>query len=102
VTAFSLPGGLDPQITAQIIGAVGAVVVALITLVGRRVKRIEAKIDGLRNGTYTQAMAAIAELQREREERRIAGLPVRRVVDRLAPEPAATSPAMIDEVRDRD
>lgn len=75
----------DP-VTAATIGAIGAVIVALIQVLGRKVRRVEEKIDGLRNGTYTQAKAAITELQRERSERELMHLPLRRKLDRMIPE----------------
>lgn len=81
----------DTKVISALVAAVGTVLAALISTVGRRAARIEEKIDGLRNGTYHQAMAAIAEIQREREERRIRGLPTRRAVDRITPEPAAAA-----------
>lgn len=96
MSAWILWSGWDAAVLAQLVGAVGAILAALISVVGRRVRRVEVKIDGLRNGTYHQAMAAIAQLQREREERRIAGLPARRVVDRIAPDPAPA--AVVTEV----
>lgn len=61
---------------------------ALITTVGSRLARVETKIDGLRNGTYEEAIAAVAELQREREELRIMGIAPRRVLDHMVSEPA--------------
>jgi CRP-like cAMP-binding protein len=72
---------IDAQVIAELVGAMGAILAALISTVGRRVKRVEQKIDGLQNGDRAQAMAAIAEIQREREERRIMGLPARRKTD---------------------
>lgn len=66
-----------------LIAAAATIVVALIRLVDDHLSRVERKIDGLRNGTYTQAMAALAEVQRAREERRLAGLPERRRADRI-------------------
>lgn len=66
-----------------LITAGGAVLVALIERVHWRLRRVETKIDGLRNGTRSQAVAAIAELQREREELRLRGMAPRRLVDRM-------------------
>jgi hypothetical protein len=77
---------VSSTVLAAVIGAVGVVLAALITRVDWRVRRVGDKIDGLRNGTYHEAMAAIAEIQRERAERELRGLPARRLIDRLAPE----------------
>lgn len=77
---------MDSTVVSALIGAVGSVVVALVGLVARRLARVEQKIDGLRNGTYTQAKAAITELQRERAQRELMHLPMRRKLDRMIPE----------------
>jgi hypothetical protein len=78
---------MSAVVLAALIGATGTVLAALIERVHRVVRRSEAKIDGLKNGTYTQAMAAIAEIQREREEVRLRGLTPRRRIDRIVEEP---------------
>ena len=71
---------------AAVIGAGGGILAALIGVVVPLLHRVEEKIDGLRNGTYHEAMAAIAEIQRERAERELRGLPIRRLVDHLVPD----------------
>lgn len=65
------------------IAALATITAALIGAVGARLRRVEQKIEGLRNGTHAQALAAIEELQRDRELRRLQGLPVRRKADRI-------------------
>jgi hypothetical protein len=75
---------------AALITAVGAIIVAFLQLLDHHIGRVEHKIDGLRNGTYHQAMAAIAELRREREEVRLRGLTPRRRVDKLLEEDPKT------------
>lgn len=79
---------MSPEIAAACIGAGGLILAALSERIHFTLRRVEKKIDGLRNGTRSQALEAIAELQREREERRLAGLPLRRHVDRLVSPPA--------------
>lgn len=69
-----------------LVTALGGIIIALIQLLGRRMGRVESKIDGLRNGTYSKAMAALAELRRERAERELKGLPRRRRIDHIIPE----------------
>jgi hypothetical protein len=78
------------QILAAAISAVGVVLAALIERVHRRVSRMDRKIDGLSNGTRRQAEAAIAQVLREREERRLQGMPLRRRIDRVV-DPAQES-----------
>lgn len=81
---------MSGTVLAAIITAGGVIIAALIERVHRGVSRVESKIEGLSNGTYRQAMAAISELRREREERILRGLHPRRAVDRLVdPEPQA-------------
>jgi hypothetical protein len=77
---------MSSAVLAAVIGSGGGIAAALIGVVVPLLRRVEEKIDGLRNGTYHQAMAAIAELQREKEELRVRGLTGRRVVDRMIPE----------------
>jgi hypothetical protein len=77
---------MSSAVLAAVIGSGGGVLAALIGVVVPLLRRVEDKIDGLRNGTYHQAMAAIAELQRERAELELRGLKGRRVVDRMLPE----------------
>lgn len=77
---------MSSAVLAAVIGSGGGIVAALIGVVVPLLRRVEEKIDGLRNGTYHEAMAAIAEIQRERAERELRGLPTRRLIDRLAPE----------------
>jgi hypothetical protein len=77
---------MDHTILAAVIGAGGGIIAAITAGVIPLLHRVEDKIDGLRNGTYHEAMAAIAEIQRERAERELRGLPTRRLIDRLAPD----------------
>jgi hypothetical protein len=90
---------IDPSTTAllvAVISAVGAIVVAAITRTG---KRIEEKIEGIRNGLPSEVKVAIARLLREKTERQLYGLPLRRVGDHVG-EPADEATRSADEVRD--
>jgi hypothetical protein len=77
---------MSSAVLAAVIGSGGGIIAAVIGVAVPLLRRVEDKIDGLRNGTYHQAMAAIAELQRERAELELRGLKGRRVVDRMLPE----------------
>jgi hypothetical protein len=75
---------VNPEILAAIIGAT-ATLLAAITESWRRIGRVDRKIDGLRNGTYDQAMRVIAELQKEKALLEIAHMRPRRKLDELIP-----------------
>lgn len=73
----------DHSVLAAMIAALATVTAALIGALAARVRRVEHKIDGLRNGSREKAIMAIEALQRDRELRRLRGLPVRRLSDQI-------------------
>ncbi|HVT14567.1 MAG TPA: hypothetical protein VHQ90_00100 [Thermoanaerobaculia bacterium] len=77
---------MGTAIAAALIGAMGAILAALISRVEWRVREVSHKIDGLRNGTSRQAHDAIEELHKERAQREIMGLPRRRKNDHVIAE----------------
>jgi hypothetical protein len=69
------------QVLLGLISALGAIGLALVAKHGGSLKGIEAKVDGIRDGTMPEIQRAIDQLLKERTQRDLDHKPMRRVGD---------------------